>query len=227
MGTAGSKVHGVVLAYPYPVVRAGLALLIAADDRLELVAQAGTPEETFEALKSNSRTSTGKPVVIVGLGFSGSHTSSQLIRAIRDRFPQTTVLATASNADMESVSRSLFFGADGFVDHVVHPKEFLTGICRAALGETVLVGPPSEWLGPIADLVAQQQSDESLLTKREQEVLVAAAEGGTAQEIAQGLGLSDRTVTTHLGRIYGKLGVSSRVAALSVASRRGLMPLAH
>lgn len=217
--------YGVVLAYPYPVVRAGLALLIAGDDRLQLLAQVSTPEETFKAMTMHSRGQ--RLVVVVGPGFEGSYDSFGLIRAVRERFPRAVVVATASNADMDSVSRSLFVGADGFVDHIVHPSQFLTALCEAARGGTVLVGPPSEWLGSIADLVEQHREEKSLLTLREQEVLSAAADGGTARQIAQELGLRERTVTTHLGRIYHKLGVNSRMAAVSVAARRGLMPISR
>ena len=216
---------GVVLAYPYAVVRAGLGLLIAGDRRLQLLAEVGSPEEALKALTTRRRGL--RSVVVVGPGFEGTYDSYGLIRAIRERFPAVKVVATASNADMDSISRSLFYGADGFVDHIVHPSEFLTGLCKAAEGDTVLVGPPSEWLGPIADLVEQQNADRSLLTRREQEVLVAASDGGTARQIAQNLGLRERTVTTHLGRIYGKLGVNSRMAAVSTAARRGLVPLGH
>ena len=50
-----------------------------------------------------------------------------------------------------------------------------------------------------------------------------AAEGLTAREIAARLGVRERTVTTHLGRIYGKLGVGSRLAAVRIAARSGLV----
>lgn len=211
-----------VLSYPYPVVRAGLALLIAGDYRLRLLEQVGTAEETFKAITMHSRGR--RLVVVIGPGFEGTYDSFGLIRAVRERFPRAIVVATASNADMDSVSRSLFVGGDAFIDHIVHPMQFLTALCEAARGETVLVGPPSEWLGSIADLVEKHREEKSLLTAREQEVLVAAADGGTARQVAQELGLRERTVTTHLGRIYVKLGVNSRMAAVSVAARRGLMP---
>jgi DNA-binding CsgD family transcriptional regulator len=54
-------------------------------------------------------------------------------------------------------------------------------------------------------------------------VLKVAAEGLTAREIARHLGVRERTVTTHLGRIYGKLGVNSRVSAVIEAARSGLV----
>jgi len=63
----------------------------------------------------------------------------------------------------------------------------------------------------------------SPLTARELEVLTLAAEGLTAREMAERLGVSERTITTHLGRIYGKLGVGSRLAAVRLAVRSGLV----
>jgi DNA-binding CsgD family transcriptional regulator len=68
-------------------------------------------------------------------------------------------------------------------------------------------------MGSLADGFDRTRHMESRLTRREQEVLKVAAEGLTAREIARHLGVRERTVTTHLGRIYGKLGVNSRVGA--------------
>ena len=61
------------------------------------------------------------------------------------------------------------------------------------------------------------------LTFRERQVLSVASEGLTSREIADRLGVRERTVTTHLSRIYGKLGVRSRVAALRAATTAGLI----
>ena len=61
------------------------------------------------------------------------------------------------------------------------------------------------------------------LSESEREVLKVAAEGLTARQIGTRLGVRERTVTTHLARIYGKLGVGSRMAAIRQASRSGLV----
>jgi DNA-binding NarL/FixJ family response regulator len=87
----------------------------------------------------------------------------------------------------------------------------------------VLVGPPSEWVGAIAEGIDQQRDSEATLTPRERQVLSVAAEGLTAREIAGRLGVRERTVTTHLARIYVKLGVGSRVAALRAAANAGMV----
>src|SRR5204863_5185949 len=116
-----------------------------------------------------------------------------------------------TKADDLAVSRALFAGADGFVDKDVPLTEFVDAVRRTAEGEMVLSGIPQGWLGKIADNVERGASTERVLTDREVEVLSAAAEGLTAREIGQQLGVAERTVTTHLGRIYRKLGASGRV----------------
>jgi DNA-binding NarL/FixJ family response regulator len=122
-----------------------------------------------------------------------------------------------------AISRALFLGADGYVDKNIDPVDFLQTIRQAADGEMVLAGPPNEWVGAIADNLEQRHEIETRLTEREREVLSVAAEGLTAREIAGRLGVRERTVTTHLGRIYGKLGVGTRVAAIRVAAQSGLV----
>ena len=77
--------------------------------------------------------------------------------------------------------------------------------------------------GQIADGIQRHRDLEVRLTEREREVLSVAAEGLTAREIASRLGVRERTVTTHLARIYGKLGVGSRLAAIRMATRAGLV----
>ena len=71
------------------------------------------------------------------------------------------------------------------------------------------------------------QETDALLTHREREIITVAAQGLTAREIGTQLGVRERTVTTHLGNIYRKLGCRSRLSAVSVAQRSGLLTLAR
>jgi DNA-binding NarL/FixJ family response regulator len=87
----------------------------------------------------------------------------------------------------------------------------------------VLVSPDGDVVGPIANELDRRKEMELLLTTRERQVLTVAAEGLTARQIAGRLGVRERTVTTHLGRIYGKLGVGTRLGAIRVAARSGLV----
>jgi len=215
---------GVVVIDPLPVVRAGLSLLI--DDRpdMEVLAEAGTVEEGLDVIRGIRRS---RVVALIGLGLEGNLKGERdafwLIRTVRERFPAVAILGCGAKADSAAISRSLFMGADGYVDKNVEPIEFLQALRRAADGEMVLAGPPAEWVGVIADGLEHQRDLETTLTAREREILVVAAQGLTAREIGEQLGVRERTVTTHLGRIYTKLGVGGRVAAIRAAANVGLV----
>src|SRR5439155_4365800 len=162
-------------------------------------------------------------VVLVGLGLSGSQDAFWLIRTIRDTFPSLVILAMGANGDGMAVSRALFVGADGYVDKNFEPAQFLEALRHAVDGEVVLSGVPTNWLGEIAEGLERQREATPVLTERELEVLSVAAEGLTARQIGNRLGVRERTVTTHLGRIYSKLGVGGRVGAVRAAARVGLV----
>ena len=211
---------GVVLVDPLPVVRAGLSILVDGRPDMEILAEAGDGGEGVDAL---SRVRRSRVVVLVGLGLEGEHDASWLIRTVRERFPSHAILAMGANADPTMVSRALFVGADGYVDKNVDPGDFLGAIIKVADREMVLQGPVATAVGQIADSIDLRRDLDVRLTGREREVLAVAAEGLTARQIAMRLGVRERTVTTHLGRIYGKLGVGNRLSAIRMAARSGMV----
>ncbi len=217
---AGRRRWGVIVVEPLAVVRAGLALLIDQEPDLEVLAAVGDPDEALAAIARSRR---ARMIALVALGLEGERDAAWLIREIRDRYPTHAVLAVGADADPTGISRALFVGADGFVDKEVEPEAFITAIRQVRERETVLVGPPPVAIGMIADQIERRRDIDALLTPREREVLTIAAEGLTAKQIAHRLGVSERTVTTHLGRIYGKLGVGGRLAAVRLAARSGLV----
>jgi DNA-binding NarL/FixJ family response regulator len=218
--TVNRRRLGVVVVDPLPVVRAGLSLLIEDRPDMEVLAEAGTALDGLDAIQRLRRT---RVVVLVGLALGGEHDAYWLIRAVRERFPAHAILGCGANADATDISRALFVGADGYVDKNIDPIEFLQSLRRAADHEMVLAGPASGSVGRIADGIDRRRDVEYRLTVREREVLVVAAEGLTAREIASRLGVRERTITTHLARIYGKLGVGSRLAAVRLATQSGLV----
>ena len=187
---------------------------------MEILAEAGDGKEGVDAL---SRVRRSRVVVLVGLGLEGEHDASWLIRTVRERFPTHAVLAMGANADPTMISRALFVGADGYVDKNVDPVDFLGAILKVADREMVLQGPVAATVGQIADSIELRRDLDVRLTGREREVLAVAAEGLTARQIATRLGVRERTVTTHLGRIYGKLGVGNRLSAIRMAARSGMV----
>jgi DNA-binding NarL/FixJ family response regulator len=218
---AGS-LTGVVVVEPFPVIRAGLVRTIADHPGLEILADVAGAEEALGVL-GHIRGS--RVVFLVAMGLAGELDAYWLIRSLRERSPGHVILGMGANAAPQVVSRALFVGADGFVDKSLELEEFLSAIERASEHDVVIAGPAASSVGEIAEGIERRRSVSLPLTRREREVLTIAAEGLTAREIAERLGVRERTVTTHLARIYGKLGVGSRLAALRVAARSGLVSI--
>jgi DNA-binding NarL/FixJ family response regulator len=212
---------GVIVIDPLPMVRAGLALLISSQSDMTVQGEAGDAAEALKAVRAVGRRS--GLVILVGLGLKGERDSFWLIRALREELPMGAIVACGANTEKMAISRALFVGADGFVDKNANPREFFQALRSAAQGEVAFAGLPHGSLGRIAEGVESQRDADSLLTDREKEVLTIAAEGLTAREIAVRLKLQERTITTHLGRIYGKLGVHGRVAAIAAAAQMGIV----
>ena len=215
-----TKRLNVVVIDPLHVVRAGIALLIDDQPDMAVVAQAATADQGIDAVAGYPRR---RMIALVGLGLDGEQDAYWLIRTLRERYPTLCILGCGANAETVSVSRALFVGADGFVDKNAEPLSFLEALREAAKGEMVLAGAPTTWIPEIANDIERRRDLEPVLTTRELQVLAVAAEGLTSRQIANRLGVRERTITTHLGRIYGKLGVGSRVAAIRSAARSGLV----
>lgn len=220
----GSEGIGVVLLEPLGIVRVSLRMIFEEQPDMTVIGEADRVEPALEVATTLPQNS--GVVVLAGLEFSGDRDSYWLIRSIRDRSPQLTILATGSSLDHGAISQALFMGADGFIHKNSPPERFLEAARRAVAGELVLEGLPRGALGGIVDGMEQQRAATPVLTERERMVLVAAADGLTAREIGRRLGVRERTITSHLNNIYRKLGASGRVAALATAMRMGLLSLA-
>lgn len=214
----------VVLADVRSVVRKGLALVISRESDMELLFEASTADETVEAVGRLGRLN--GVVVVASLGLGGEHDSLWLIRTLRERFPSVRILACGSGGEAATVSRALLSGADGYADKSCESERFLDALRRTADAETVLEGIPGGALGAIAEAIDRQIDTGDVVTEREREVLALAAQGFTARQIGNRLGVTERTVTTHLDHIYRKLGVSGRIAAISAGAQLGLFAAA-
>ena len=214
---------GVILVDPLPVVTEGLALFVATQPDMEVLAQASRADQALAALERIRRQR--GVLVLVAMELGGERDAFWLIRAIRERYPTVSVVGTGVNSVRMNVTRALFMGADAYINKGADPGEFLEALRRAAEGEMVLAGLPPDWLGPIVDEIESEQQTKSALTEREREILTIAARGLRSRDIGDLLGLRERTVTTHLANIYKKLGVHGRGAAVAAAAKAGLVAL--
>jgi DNA-binding NarL/FixJ family response regulator len=200
---------------------AALSVLVDSQPDMEVALASGRSDEIVEGI--GRLRLTGRVMALVGLGIVGEHDAFWLIRSIRERAPTWPVIAMGQDATQSDITRALLVGADGYVGKEAGHVEFLQTLRDAAVGQIVLTGVSNDLLGMIADGLEPAVFEAPLLTRRELEVLKVATEGLTARQIGHRLGVRERTITTHLGHIYRKLGAGSRVAAIAAAAQSGLM----
>lgn len=142
-----------------------------------------------------------------------------LIATIREHAPDSAVLILTGEASPAIAARAVAAGGGGLVVKSARLDDLIHAVRRVAAGEAVF---GTELLGAAFDRLAGQ-SGMPTLTPREQETLALLATGATTDQIAERLRLARNTVRNHVQRILVKLGVHSKLEAVAVARREGLI----
>ncbi|GLY77244.1 response regulator [Actinoallomurus iriomotensis] len=201
----------ILLVDDHPVVREGLRGMLAAEDDLEVVAEAGGAAEAVAAVRAHE-----PDVVLMDLRMPGGDGVEATSRVLVQRPGTRVVVLTTYETDAD-ILRAVEAGAAGYLLKDASRTELAQAIRAAMRGETVLA--PSV----AAKLVSRMRSPVEL-SRREIEVLRLVARGRTNAEIGRELLISEATVKTHLLRTFGKLEVSDRTAAVTAALARGILP---
>ena len=203
-----------LIADDHPVVRDGLRAMLATQPDMELVGEAATGTEAVAhalALRPD--------VVLMDLQMPKLD-GPAAIAALRERAPEVRVLVLTTYGTDADITRAVDAGATGYLLKDA-PREQLFGAIRAAArGESVL--SPSVATRVLGRMRAPA---EEALSPRELEILQAVARGLSNKEIGRRLYVSEATVKTHLLRIFSKLGVDDRTAAVTIALERGIIRL--
>lgn len=200
-----------VVADDHPVVRQGLRALLAAEGDLQVVGEAASGREAV-TLAHRLR----PDVVLMDLRMPEMD-GTAATAAISAALPEVRVLIlTTYDADAD-ILRAVEAGAAGYLLKDAPPDQLAAAVRGAARGETVLSPPVA------AKLVAGMRSGRQELTRREIDVLALVAEGLSNAEVGRALFIGESTVKTHLLRIFGKLGVTDRTAAVTTAIARGVL----
>ncbi|AQS71300.1 response regulator transcription factor [Streptomyces pactum] len=201
-----------LLADDHPVVRAGLRAVLETEEGITVAAEAATAEEAVE------RAGRGDiDVVLMDLQFGRGMNGAEATAAITARPGAPRVLiVTTYDTDADTLP-AIEAGATGYLLKDAPPEDLAAAVRTAAAGRTALA--PT-----VADrLMTRLREPRTSLTRRETEVLALVAEGLSNQHIAERLHLTEGTVKSHLARVYTKLGVDSRTAAVATAAALGLI----
>jgi DNA-binding NarL/FixJ family response regulator len=211
----------VVLVDDQALLRAGMRALLAREDDIEVVGEAGDGAAGVETVLAER-----PDVVLMDIRMpvlDGLEATRRLAAAGSDA---RIVVVTTFDSD-EYVLEALRAGAAGFLLKDSAPERLAPAVRTVAAGDALLAPAITQrlietFLGRTAPQLAMQ-AQLAMLTQRETSVLRELAGGKSNAEIGAALFLSEATVKTHITRILGKLGLRSRVQAVVWAYESGLV----
>ena len=211
-----SKIR-VLIADDHGVVAEGLKHLVEAQPDMEVIALVADGREAVQLAREAQ-----PDVVLMDLSMPELN-GADATRAIVQRDPSCRVIVLSMYAEREYVRRALKAGAVGYVVKRSAAKEVVDAIRAAHAGQ--------RYLSPrVADVLIEDHAEDrddplARLSAREREVLQLIAEGRTGAEIAERLGLSQKTVETYRARLIEKLGIRDVPGLVRFAIQRGLVSL--
>jgi DNA-binding NarL/FixJ family response regulator len=202
----------VLIADDHPVVRQGIAVLLSVHDDMLVAGEAADGDEAL-ALAAELQ----PDVLLLDLKLPVLD-GVAVLRELPSRSGRTRALVLTSAADKTQAALALQAGAAGFLYKDVDPDALVRAIRSVHDGHTLLAAE-------VADVLSPRSRDSGgggigALTGREREVLALVADGQSNREIARTLGVSEKTVKTHVSSVLAKLGVADRTQAAVLAVRQ-------
>jgi two-component system response regulator DevR len=207
----------VMLVDDHEVVRSGIKALLAGTDDIVVTAEASSMRDAVGVAEH-----TTPDVVVMDVRLSDG-SGIEATRDIRARRPATKVLMLTSFADDEALFASIMAGAAGYVLKQIRGDELVRAIRTVGQGDNLL--DPAVTSGVFERLRRNKQflMDEKLarLSAQEERILALVAGGSTNRQIADELGLAEKTVKNYVSSILTKLEVGRRAEAAAYLARHG------
>jgi DNA-binding NarL/FixJ family response regulator len=203
----------VLIADDHEVVRIGIGRMLENDTDIDVVGVARDGAEAIALCAEHA-----PDVVLMDLempNVDGVEATQSIVRNGR-----SVVVILTSFGDREHIAEAIDSGAVGYLLKDADPRELVAGIRAAAAGESPLT--PRVALTVVRELRTAGHGDR--LSDREREVLALVGGGVSTKQIALRLGISQKTVKSHLSHIFRQIGVRDRLQAAMWARRHGLVP---
>jgi two-component system nitrate/nitrite response regulator NarL len=210
----GAKVR-VVVGDDHPMFRDGVVRALQTSGSIDVVAEADDGPAALAAIREHR-----PQVALLDYRMPGIDGAAVAAAVVRDELP-TRVLLISAHDESAIVYRALQDGAAGFLPKESTRSELVNAILDCAKGRDVVA--PSLAAGLAGEIRRRAEPEGPVLSPREREVLALIAAGSSIPSMAKELFLAPSTVKTHVQRLYEKLGVSDRAAAVAEAMRRKLL----
>jgi two-component system, NarL family, nitrate/nitrite response regulator NarL len=214
MAGATEKVR-VVVGDDHPMFREGVVRALASSGEIDVVAEADDGPGALELIRTHR-----PQVALLDYRMPGMDGAEVAAAVSRDELP-TRVLLVSAHDESAIVYRALQQGAAGFLPKESTRSELVNAVLSCAKGKDVIA--PDLAAGLAAEIRRRNEPDVPTLSPREREVLDLMAKGQSIPAMAKQLFLAPSTVKTHVQRLYEKLGVGDRAAAVAEAMRRKLL----
>jgi two-component system, NarL family, response regulator len=193
----------------HPVLREGIAAMLASEPDMVVVAEAGNGAEAIEQFRTHR-----PDVTLMDLQMPLVN-GTEAILTIRQHFPEARIIVLTTYSGDAQVVRALKAGASGYL---------LKGTLRKELVETIrTVHGGHKRIPPDVAAEMAEHFEDNELTPREIEVLRHVAAGNANKMVADNLGISEETVKAHVRSILSKLGANDRTHAVTIALKRGII----
>lgn len=213
--TVHTRIATVVTADDRPLVRAGLRALLTGADGVELVGES-TLSHVVETVDREL------PAVLVTVARENDPDPFRVVATVKALHRELRVLVIADAASVVDLREAVVSGVDSFLLTGSSERDIRDAVTATARGERV-VSPDVAMQLAGSWRQGGEDNGASALTPRELEVLQLLAEGLTNQEVGARLGLSARTIKTHVQNLLSKLDVPDRTGAVARAFRLGLI----
>lgn len=205
----------VVVGDDHPLFRDGVVRALTSSDAIDVVAEADDGLSALEAIRTHS-----PQVALLDYRMPGMDGAQVAAAVLRDELP-TRVLLVSAHDESAIVYKALQEGAAGFLSKESTRSELVNAVLDCAKGRDVVT--PGLAAGLAGEIRKRAEPEGPALSPREREVLKMIAAGSSIPTMAKELFLAPSTVKTHVQRLYEKLGVSDRGAAVAEAMRRKLV----
>jgi two-component system, NarL family, nitrate/nitrite response regulator NarL len=205
----------VLVADDHPFFRDGVTRGLVQSGRIEVVAEVADGRAALAAIRAEA-----PDVALVDYEMPDVDGLGVVKAVVRDGL-STRVLLLSAHTESAVVFQALQEGAAGYLSKDARRAEIVEAVVDVAKGRTVV--PPELAAGLAGEIRMRAQSTGPALSERERQVLRAFAKGMSVPQVAAELFLGVSTVKTHTQRLYEKLGVSDRAAAVAEGMRRGLV----